>query len=172
MLPPLRQYGCSIALSGTLFFTFGVLALVSRFRKVAEINALFKQGIGAEYQSWVEHFLSGFASPSLLFLFAVMFGWVLSLFPNGQWNWRIVLRSKEWLQKQLPWALFDFLLAFCCVTYSIVSFGWEFSQYLERDIFQFGQFFCDVLGAVLWLLIVRQCTLTWRSTSLPSVAAR
>lgn len=163
MLPTPRRYGCSIALSSAFFLFFGALALVSRFRKSHEINALFKQGVGAEYQSWAEHFLSGFASPSLLFLFALMFGWMLSLFPNGQWNWKFVLRAKGWLKKQSPWALFDFLLVFCCETYSIVSFGWEFSQYLEHDIFQFGQLFCDVSGSIIWLLVVRQCTLIHQS---------
>lgn len=172
MLPPPRHYGCSLALSGTFFLFFGGLALISRLRMIAEINAVFKQWIGAEYQSWAEHFLSGLASPSVLFLFAVLFGRLLALFQNRQWNWKIALRAKECLQRQPPWTLFDLLLVFCCVAYITVSFFWEFSQYRERDSFQFGQFFFDVSGSVIWLLACRQCSLTWRSTSLPLVAGR
>lgn len=156
MLISRHQLKTPLLASLALFFLFGGTALLSRFRTSAFINVAFKFGIGTEYQSWFEHFLSGFSSTSLLFIFVVSFGALLSLGRQGNTNIRLFCRMRAYLLAQSERNLYTILLIFCTLAYIVISVSWEFNQFLEKGTFQFGQFACDSLGSIIWFLLLRQ----------------
>jgi hypothetical protein len=140
--------------SGALILLLGGVAIISRFRVSLFINAIFKSGIGAEYQSWFEHFLSGFAFPSILFISLVLVWLLLSRGRQGNSNNRILLRARTWLLAQSEQSLYIFLLSFCALAYIAVSTSWEYEQFLKNGLFQFGQLANDVAGSVIWFYIM------------------
>ena len=128
---------------------------MSRCRLSATINVAFKSGIGGEYQSWFEHFLSGFASPSLLFISLLPLWWVLTSEREGKREVRFFRRIRAWLLSLSEYRLYVLLLSICVFLYVVTSANWEFSQFLERGMFQFDQFGCDVAGSLIWFLLLK-----------------
>lgn len=141
--------------SCAFLFLFGGIAVVSRCRLSAAINAAFKSGIGGEYQSWFEHFLSGFAAPSLLFISLLPLWWTLTSECEGKREVRFFRRIRAWLLSLSEYRLYAFLLGICVFLYVATSTNWEFSQLLERGTFQFGQFGSDVAGSLIWFLALK-----------------
>jgi len=156
MLISSRALKTPLLVSGGFFFLFGGIALVSRFRVSSTINGIFKSGLGAEYQSWFEHFLSGFASPSLLFMSAALFGHALSRGREENTSIRIVLRIRSWLLSQSERRIYVFLVGACAFLYIAASGDWEFNQFQKRGAFQFGQFGSEVAGSVIWFLLLKR----------------
>jgi hypothetical protein len=156
MLISRRALNTPLLVSCGFLFLFGGIALASRFRVSSTINAIFKSGLGGEYQSWFEHFLSGFASPSLLFISAVLFGYALSRGREGNTSIRVVLRIRSWLLSQSERRVYIFLVGACAFLYMAASGDWEFNQFQERGIFQVAQFGSDVAGSVIWFLLLKR----------------
>lgn len=148
-----------IIVSCGFFFVFGGVALVSRFRVSSVVNTIFKSGVGAEYQSWFEHFLSGFASSSLLFVFSILFWYIISRGREGNTgntSIRVILRIRAWLLSQSEHRLYILLLGVCVSLYIATSANWEFSQFQERGTFQFGHFTSDVVGSLVWFFLLKR----------------
>lgn len=123
------------------------------------LNSIFKEFIGAEYQSWFEHFLSGFASTLLAFILIVRFVWFVSHFSDGkQERGEFVKKILDWVGGISRWRVFEVCLIFCCLFYTLISLYWECEQYSERNYFQTGQFLCDFAGAVIWGFVIRWLT--------------
>lgn len=156
MLISRRALKTPLLVSCGFFFLFGGIALASRFRVSSTINPIFMSAVGAEYQSWFEHFLSGFASPSLLFMSAVLFGYALSREREENTSIRVVLRIRSWLLSQSERHVYLFLVGACSFLYMAASGDWEFNQFQERGTFQFGQFGSDVAGSVIWFLLLKR----------------
>lgn len=159
MLISRRTLKTPMLVSCGFFFVFGSVALVSRCRVSSVVDTIFKSGVGAEYQSWFEHFLSGFASPSLLFVCAILFWYILSRGRQGNTgntSIRILLRIRAWLLSQSERRLYSLLLGICASLYIATSANWEFSQFQERGTFQFGQFTSDVVGSLVWFFILKR----------------
>lgn len=129
MLISSRALKTPLLVSCGFFFLFGGIALVSRFRVSFTINAVFKSGLGAEYQTWFEHFLSGFASPSLLLMSAALFGYALSRGREVNTSIRIVLRIRSWLLSQSEHRVYVILVRACAFLYMAASGDWEFNQF-------------------------------------------
>ena len=144
-------FGASCA----FLFLFGGIAIVSRSRLSAAINATFKSGIGGEYQSWFEHFLSGFASSSFLVFILLPLWWGLTSEREGKREVRFIRRIHARLLPLRENRLYILLLGICAFLYMAMSAIWEFSQFLERGTFQFCQFGCDVVGSLIWFLILK-----------------
>lgn len=142
--------------SGVFLFLLGSIALVSRCRLSAVINSAFTLGVGTEYQSWFEHFFSGFASPSFLFFSLFPLWSVLTHKREGNPNTRFFRRAREWLLSQSEHRLYILLLSISATLYVAISANWEFGQFQERGIFQWGQFGCDVVGSLIWFLLLKQ----------------
>lgn len=140
-----------------LFFLCGGLALLSRSRMSTAINSIFKSGIGGEYQSWFEHFLSGFASPSLGLMVAIPFGaMLLHRLRDGSTTNKIALRAHAWILAKSEQELLTLLLGTCAFAYIAVSGDWEFNQSLESGTFQLGQFAGDTIAAIVWFLLLKR----------------
>jgi hypothetical protein len=158
MLISSRALKTPLLVSCGFFFPFGDIALVSRFRVSSTINGIFKSGLGAEYQSWFEHFLSGFAFPSLLLLFvsAALFGHAPSRGREENASIRIVLCICSWLLSQSERSIYVFLVGACAFLYIAASGDWEFNQFQKRGAFQFGQFGSEVAGSFIWFLLLKR----------------
>lgn len=146
---------CSLVASCAFLVVFGGVALVSRCRFSAMINAGFQSGVGAEYQSWFEHFLSGFAAPSLLFISLLPLWSVLTSKREGNPNAWCIRRAKEWLSPQSELRLYIIFLSTIMLLYIVISANWEFGQFMERGTFQWGQFSCDAVGSLIWFLVLK-----------------
>ena len=138
-----------------LFFLCGGIALLSRSRMSRSINSIFKSGIGSEYQSWFEHFLPGFASPSLILMVAIPFGaMLLHRLHKGSTTNKMVLRAHKWISAKSEQDLLTLLLGTCAFAYVAASGNYEFHQSLKSGTFQFGQFTCDTIAVVAWFLLL------------------
>lgn len=148
-----------------LFFVCGGIALLSRSRMSHSINGFFKSpsSIGAEYQSWFEHFLAGFASPSLALIVGIPVGamlWIRSQ-PRETTN-QFILCTRLWILEKCEADRLAILLVICFVADVVGCASWEFSQYLKRGAFQTGQFSCDITGVFAWFLLLRGVSV-WRT---------
>jgi urea transporter len=147
-----------LVLSCAFFFIFAGIALASRLRISPAINSYFGPVLNAEHQSWFEHFLSGFASPSLLFMFVVVLGDALSRGPNGKTNIRAMLDARSRLLSQSERGVYFAVIGACAALYVAVSCEWEFHQFQQSGRFQFGQLSSDIAGSVIWFFfLTRLC---------------
>lgn len=133
-----------------LFLCAGGIAMLSRNRVIHPLNELFISGLGGqEYQSWVEHFLSGIAGPSLLLIAALTHTWIKNSIKNGHSNFKIILRLRSWILSLSGRTLYVTVVLLVAGLYVVGSGTWEYIQYCERGYFQLGQFMMDILGSLL-----------------------
>lgn len=163
MNPLPKLYRCPVFISIFFLLFAGGVALCSRSRYFVVLNSFFKEFVGAEYQSWFEHFLSGFASTSLAFILIVGFVWFVSHFSDGKPERGVFVKKiLDWVGGIIGgisrWRVFEVCLIFCCLIYTLISLYWECEQYFERNYFQTGQFLCDLAGAVIWGFVIRWLT--------------
>ena len=143
------------SVSCAFLFLFGGIAVISRCRFFAAINAAFKSGIGGEYQSWFEHFLSGLAVSSFIFISLLSLWSTMTSEHEIKRGTRFFRSIRACLLPLSEYWLYVIFLSICVCLYVAISAIWEFSQFMERGTFQFGQFGCDVVGSLIWFLLLK-----------------
>jgi len=142
--------------SCVIFIVLGSVAIISRCRLSETINSIFKSGVGAEYQSWFEHLLSGFVMPSIMLIAFFPIWWVFTGKPKNHSKNRFVFRVRQWLMSQSERHQYDLWLCTCVLLDIAVSGNFEFTQFLVRGTFQWGQYGCDVAGSLIWFLLLKR----------------